>query len=1107
MFSENASLLVIDGRYVLDEKLGAGGMGIVYRATDRLTGGVVALKRVQVQPAAPGESDSESLEVVLSREFQMLAGLRHPNIISVLDYGFDAEHQPYYTMTLVENARTILEAGQNQPTAEKARLIGEMLLALAYLHRRGIVHRDLKPRNVLVTPAGQVKVLDFGLAMTDDQPESAAGTLDYIAPEVLGDQGASPQSDLYAVGVIAYELLSGVHPFRTADAGDLVRSILYKTPDLSLLNAASQNGSSESRTDASSTHVARALLPGMGETPTMLVSVLPPTMPGPPEPTPASPDPASDKAVDVSGLAALVGKLLQKSPTLRPRSAEMALAALQSAADVAVIQESAEIRESFLQMSPFSGRSEEIGRLRAALDQARAGRGSAWLIGGESGVGKTRLLDELRIRALVEGALVLRGQGLAEGGLPFQYWREVMRRLALITALSDIEAGVLRSLVPDLASLIGRSVPEPPAMDGSGAQQRLIMTIIDVFKRQRQPILLLLEDLHWADESLEPLRQLIRFAGEQPWLIVGSYRTDETPDLPEKLPEMKHLPLARLDEAAIAALSSAMLGEAGRQRSLVDLLKRESDGNAFFMVEIVRALAEEAGSLSAIGERTLPVHIFTEGVKTIVRRRLARVPAWASPALTLAAVAGQQIDLKVLAAGAALSEDEWERWLTVCVNASVLHRVDDVWRFSHEKLRDALIAALPAAERAALHRAVAQAIEATYPHDPAYAERLAEQWFAAGEDRLALPYILRTVDTLANLTGEYARALKWIDQGLAITADQPDLIDARLDLIQFQGKVYGHTGALDDAYVTYSVGLAAANERPKMRIVMLNGLSRVRWQRGAFAEAKADAETALALAVELGDRESLAASLNTLGNAAYRQGNWTLARRCFADAMTLYDALGIRQQVAASLTNLAILAAYEQDWTTTRGYFEQALSVFRAIGDRYGVALCLSNLGGVATYQRDWESACDYMEQGLSTFRQSGNRYGEVDTLAGLAAPQIMLGQLEAAWETICTGLRLGQQVGATRALIELIIRSAQYCEERGDLHLSAALAGFAESHPAADAETVQFWILPLLERLAAHLAAERFAAAKATYAGASIEAVIAALLNVGAPTALAGRS
>ncbi|MBL8132520.1 MAG: protein kinase [Anaerolineae bacterium] len=1100
MLNENIPPLVIDGRYVLDEKLGAGGMGIVYRATDRLTGGVVALKRVQVQPAAPSESSSESLEVVLSREFQMLAGLRHPNIISVLDYGFDAEHQPYYTMTLVENARTILEAGRNQPTTEKARLIGEMLLALAYLHRRGIVHRDLKPRNVLVTPAGQVKVLDFGLAMTDDQPGSTAGTLDYIAPEVLGDQPASPHSDLYAVGVIAYELLSGVHPFRTADINELVRSILYKTPDLSLLSAASQNGSPAVPTDASTTHIARALLPGVGETPTLLSAVLPETMPEPPEPTP-------DKAVDVSGLAALVGKLLQKSPTLRPRSAEMALGALQSAADVTVLQESAEIRESFLQMSPFSGRSEEIGRLRAALDQARAGRGSAWLIGGESGVGKTRLLDELRIRAMVEGALVLRGQGLAEGGLPFQYWREVMRRLSLITPLSDIEAGVLRSLVPDLASLIGRSVPEPPAMDGSGAQQRLIMTIIDVFKRQRQPILLLLEDLHWADESLEPLRQLIRFVDRQPWLIVGSYRTDETPDLPEKLPEMKRLPLARLDEAAIASLSSAMLGEAGRQRSLVDLLKRESDGNAFFMVEIVRALAEEAGSLSAIGERTLPMHIFTEGVKTIVRRRLARVPAWASPALTLAAVAGQQIDLKVLAAVASLSEDEWERWLTVCVNASVLNRVDDVWRFSHEKLRDALIAALPPAERAALHRAVAQAIETTYPHDPAYAERLAEQWIAAGEERLALPYILRTVDTLANLTGEYARALKWIAQGLAITADQPDLIDARLELIQFRGKVYGHTGALDDAYANYSEGLAAAGERPRMRIVMLNGLSRVRWQRGAFAEAKADAETALALAVELGDRESLAASLNALGNATYRQGNWTLARRCFADAMTLYDVLGIRQQVAASLTNLAILAAYEQDWKTTRGYFEQALSVFRAIGDRYGVALCLSNLGGVATYQRDWESACDYMEQGLSAFRESGNRYGEVDTLAGLAAPQIMLGQLAAAWETISTGLRLAQQVGATRALIELIIRGAQYCEERGDLRLSAALAGFAESHPAADAETVQFWILPLLERLTAHLDSERFAAAKATYAGAPIEAVIAALLNVGAPTAQHERS
>ncbi|MBK8025504.1 MAG: protein kinase [Chloroflexi bacterium] len=1098
MLDSQSQDFILDGRYLLHEKLGAGGMGVVYRATDRLTGGPVALKRVQMQGAFSINGSSDSLAVVLSREFQVLAGLRHPNIITVLDYGFDAERQPYYTMTLVENARTILEAGRGQPLAEKLRLLGETLLALAYLHRRGIVHRDLKPRNVLVTTTGQVKVLDFGLAISGDQPSSTAGTLDYMAPELLSDSTASALSDLYAVGMITYELISGVHPFRAEDISELVRSILYKTPDLKLLSLRARNGDSSapSSNNENTTH-----LSAQGRRP-MLESDTPrdpPTLPVV-EPLPLTDTrpilPIQPSEPDVSGLAALIGKLLQKSPALRPQSAEAAIQALQSAVeDFSIVQESKEVRESFLQMPPFTGRAVELGRLRAGLAEARAGRGSGWLIGGESGVGKSRLLDELRIHAMIEGALVLRGHGVAEGSLPFQYWREVMRRLALTTTLSDFEAGVLKAIVPDIAQLIGRAVPEPPEMTGSSAQQRLVMTIVDVFKQQGQPILLILEDLHWADESLDPLRQLLHFVTEQPWLIVGCYRTEEMPQLPERLPEMTHLPLARLDETAIAALSRAMLGTAGQKPRVIDLLNSESGGNVFFMVEIVRALAEEAGSLGAIGERTLPMSIFTEGVKTIVERRLARVPIWAQPGLNLAAIAGVHIDLKLLVTASKSTMDEWERWLTVCVNASVLQRVDDVWRFSHEKLREALIAELTPDDRAALHRVVAQAIETVYPDNAAYNERLAEQWLGAGEPKRALPSLLRTVDILINLTGEYGRALKWIAQGLALTKDQPELIETRLELIQYRGRAHGHMGALEEAHASYVEGLAAA-EQPRMRIVMLNGLSRVKWQRGAFAEAKSDAERALALATAYGDREAIASSLNTLGNATYRQGDWALARRCFTNALNLYESVGDRQQVAASLTNLAILAAYEQDWTTTRRCFEQALSAFRDIGDRYGVALCLSNLGGVATYQRDWESACDFMEQGLRAFRETGNRYGEADTLAGLAAPQIMLRNFKAAWKTIHQGLALARQIGAERALTELVIRSAQVFEAQGAHTRSAALAGFAETYPAADAETVQFWLLPLLERLRAVLGVEALAAAKATYAGADLDAIVSDLLE-----------
>src|SRR4051812_21003911 len=182
---------LIGKRYQLLDKLGAGGMGVVYRATDRLTGQTVALKQVIPSTIDPDTAPTiylgkeSSFQLALAQEFRTLASLRHPNIISVLDYGFDQTRQPYFTMDLLENAVTINEAAVGLPLAEKIDLIIQTLRALTYLHRRAILHLDLKPGNVMVTD-GQVKVLDFGLSSgRNESHRETTGTLAYMAPEIM----------------------------------------------------------------------------------------------------------------------------------------------------------------------------------------------------------------------------------------------------------------------------------------------------------------------------------------------------------------------------------------------------------------------------------------------------------------------------------------------------------------------------------------------------------------------------------------------------------------------------------------------------------------------------------------------------------------------------------------------------------------------------------------------------------------------------------------------------------------------------------------------------------------------------------------------------------
>jgi serine/threonine protein kinase len=233
-------------RYIAQEKLGAGGMGVVYTAKDRLTGEIVALKRVLIPSEKMAQDSHTKFLTALATEFRTLAGLRHPHIVRVIDYGFNFEEgqpQPYFTMEYLPGARTLTKAAYRQPLETQVRLLTEMLMALAYLHRRGVIHRDLKADNVLVDSSGRVKVLDFGLALGatgksgTNMGEGLVGTLAYMAPELFVEETATVRSDLYAVGVLIYEIFTGQFPFNQKNFRLLVDDIMNRAPDMNMFDA------------------------------------------------------------------------------------------------------------------------------------------------------------------------------------------------------------------------------------------------------------------------------------------------------------------------------------------------------------------------------------------------------------------------------------------------------------------------------------------------------------------------------------------------------------------------------------------------------------------------------------------------------------------------------------------------------------------------------------------------------------------------------------------------------------------------------------------------------------------------------------------------------
>lgn len=709
-------------RYDVLDELGRSEVGVVYLAADRLTGERVALKvvtaelletRLAAMRAAqtPGTPSFEIYQsrVLLSRLLLRLASLRHPHIVSVLDFGFDEGLRPFYTRELMHKPRCLLEAASERPFEDRFSLLIEILQALSYLHRRGIVHGDLAPPTVLVE-AGRIRLADFGISALSVPGETpSAARSPYLAPELLLAAPPSVASDLYAFGMLAYRVLTE-----------------------------------------------RELQPD-GE---------------------AGPPAISTSDLDAR-LIPVLGRLLATDPGERYGEAEEVVAALSAALGRPLPEETVAIRESFLRTARVAGRDPEIQQLTSLLAAMVAGQGSALLIGGESGAGKSRLLEELRTLSLARGALVLRGQAIGEGFDPYQPWREVLRQLCLVVPLDDDQAVWLKTQVPDLENLIGAravaAVPESP--DPQVAQKQLRSAVERLFRALEQPCVLILDDLHWAQSaSLALLEHLIGVADERALLIVGAFRDDERPDLPRILDRVPLLKLGRLDRAGVAELAGSMLGRRGTDPALVDFLEQQTGGNALFLVEVVRSLAQSAGRLDHIDPSRLPEQVSTGGIRQIVQQRLDRVPRRMRPLLRLAAVAGRDLDLDLLAALEPGFQPEL--WLRFGSDLALFEVVGGRFRFAHDRLREALLSDLPAAERRAAHRRIAEALTAVHGRSEDQVPTLAYHWTRAADlsdpeaTGRAVDYLERAGDvaTAACATEEAERLL---NQALALVGTLP----------------------------------------------------------------------------------------------------------------------------------------------------------------------------------------------------------------------------------------------------------------------------------------------------------------------------------------------
>jgi tetratricopeptide (TPR) repeat protein len=695
-------------RYRLESEIGRGGMGIVYRATD------LELMREVAVKILPETLSSPDARQRLLREARAAAALNHPHIISVHDVG-EAGGVPFFVMELVHGP----SLSQSRP-AEISRIVEiarQICDALEHAHTNNIVHRDLKPENVLMSTAsqsGRVKIADLGLAL----PAYAArisragvivGTAAYMAPEQALGQQVDGRTDLYALGVLLYELTTGKVPFKGIDPLAVV-----------------------------SQHIHAAVVPPR---------VLRPEIP--------------------KALEAVILRLLAKDPSQRFANATETEIALRNSLDdhiTAVDEEAADAVAILdaLSRGHLVGRSAELAEVRDLWRRAREGRGHAVLLSGEPGAGKTRLAREMTVQAALDGAVVLTGGCYEyEATTPYLPFVEAFRRW--VRDEKDDER--LRAVVGESGHQIGKLAPEverrlgpcPNCPPLPPHEERLLFfdAVAKAFANLARPkgLLFYADDLHWADRgTLWLLGHLLRQLRESPVLIVGAYREtelDRAHPLAKALVDwnrerlITRIALRRFDESETSAQLGALLGEAV-SGDFAAAVHRETEGNPFFVEEVLKSLIEK-GSVRRESGRwqrcNLNELVIPQSVKEAIGSRLDRVSQNCNDMLRTAAVLGKVFTFEELEATSGQSEDVLLDALDEAVGAQLVTADrNESFTFTHDKIREVLYEELNPIRRRRLHRHVAEALEQRKSSSHCAVETLAHHFIKAGDYEKGLTY-------------------------------------------------------------------------------------------------------------------------------------------------------------------------------------------------------------------------------------------------------------------------------------------------------------------------------------------------------------------------------
>jgi predicted ATPase/DNA-binding CsgD family transcriptional regulator len=688
------------------------------------------------------------------------------------------------------------------------------------------------------------------------------------------------------------------------------------------------------------------------------------------------------------------------------------------------------------------GRAADLTALYVLVDQAKRGEGQVALISGEAGIGKSRLIAEVKTHAASQGFLLLQGNCFqTDSAFPYAPFLDLLRSYfsssSLVTGHHDLAPFVqeLSEFLPDVTSLIPESTPHivSPSPDPQQEKRRLFALLLHFVTElaARQQLLFILEDLHWSDDtSLELLLYLARGCTHLPILFVLTHRSDEvSPELRHYLAEFdrEHLAqdfslqrLARTDVdamlGAIFALHQAM------HTGLVESMYALTEGNPFFIEEVLKSLIAtgEIASKGGVWERTLLFGTHTRhpsiprSVQDAVYQRTKQLSTPARQVLTLAAVAGRRFDLTILQQVMHADESHMLVLMKELVAAQfVVEEAADLFSFRHALTRQAVYAELLAGERRMLHRSIAETIEQrAFPSsildaqlvDLAYHFYEGEGWSKAFEygqragERALILYAPRAA------IEHFTRALG----ALKHLASTPPAT-----LLRARGQAYETIGEFEQARSDYEHALSIAQQTQDgiMEWQCLLDIGFL-WAARDYAQAGHWFRRSLDRAQVLSDPKLHARSLNRIGNWLVNTGRAADSLQAHQEALAMFEALQDTQGMAETFDLLGMANGIYGDTMQAVEHYERAIALFRSLSDQQGL---ISSLATRAAYScPGWAettySVCEPPERCSRDIMETLNLARQVESLTAQAYVRWNGGGSLASFGELGRGFTLAQE-------------------------------------------------------------------------------------------------